>query len=182
MDGAGPPREDPRVRVREAVTGDAGAIAAIYNEGIEGREATFETRLRDAAEVEGWLGADYPLLVAEVDGDVAGWARLAPYSERPAYRGVGECSVYVASAQRGRGIGTRVLAALAEDAERRGFHKLLGKLFPTNAASVALVRRAGFREVGVHRHHARLDGEWRDVVLVELLLGEAALLERLEDL
>ena len=182
MDAAERARDDPDVRVRDAVSADAAAIAAIYNEGIEGREATFETRLRTPREVEGWLVPDYPLLVAELDGTVAGWARLAPYSERPVYRGVAECSVYVASAQRGRGVGTRLLGALAEDAERSGFHKLLGKLFPANAASVALVRRAGFREVGVHRRHARLDGEWRDVVLVELLLGEAALLERLQDL
>jgi L-amino acid N-acyltransferase YncA len=161
------------VEVRAGEPSDAAAIAAIYNEGIEGREATFETRPRTPSDVEGWFGAEYPLLVADLDGAVAGWARLAPYSERPAYRGVAECSVYVASARRGQGIGTRLLAALTEDAERRGFHKLLGKLFPANAASVALVRRAGFRDVGMHRRHARLDGAWRDVLLVELLLGEA---------
>jgi L-amino acid N-acyltransferase YncA len=159
------------VEIREATIADAAAVAAIYNEGIEGREATFETRPRTAVEVERWFNPDYPLLAAERDRAVAGWARLAPYSERPAYRGVAECSVYVALAQRGQGIGTRLLGALAEEAERRGFHKLLGKLFPTNAASVALVRRAGFREVGMHRRHARLDGEWRDVLLVELLLA-----------
>jgi L-amino acid N-acyltransferase YncA len=162
------------MHTREAVAADAPAVAVIYNEGIEGRDATFETRLRTPADVEEWLSPDYPLLVAEVGEEVAGWARLAPYSDRPVYRGVAECSVYVTAARRGQGVGTRLLGALAEDAERRGFHKLLGKLFPGNAASVALVRRSGFREVGVHRCHARLDGEWRDVVLVELLLGEAA--------
>ena len=163
------------MKVREAAISDAAAVAAIYNDGIAGREATFETRPREPAEIEARIASGtHPLLVAELDGDVAGWAGLAPYSDRSAYRGVAECSVYVASARRGRGIGTHLLDALAEDAERRGFHKLLGKLFPTNAASVALVRRGGFREVGLHRRHARLDGEWRDVLLVELLLGDAA--------
>ena len=158
--------------IREAVIADAAAVAAIYNEGIGGREATFETRPREPAELEARIADDaYPLLVAELEGAVAGWAGLAAYSDRPVYRGIAECSVYVADARRGRRVGTRLLGALAEDAERRGFHKLLGKLFPTNAASMALVRRCGFREVGLHRRHARLDGEWRDVLLVELLLG-----------
>jgi L-amino acid N-acyltransferase YncA len=165
--------------IRPARLADAPAVAAIYNEGIEGREATLETRLRSPSELEERIVAgDHPLLVAELDGEVVGWAGLAPYSDRPAYRGVAECSVYVASARRGQGVGTRLLDALAREAERHGFHKLLGKLFPTNPASVALVRRCGFREVGLHRRHGRLDGEWRDVLLVELLLGESRLSRR----
>jgi phosphinothricin acetyltransferase len=81
--------------------------------------------------------------------------------------------LYVTASERGRGIGTRLLDALASAAEEAGFTKLIGKIFAGNERSVALVRRCGFREVGVHLRHGRLDGEWRDVLLVERPLGEA---------
>jgi len=154
---------------------DAEAVAAIYNEGIEERAATFETSLRTAADMEARFGIPcHPFLVAERDGRVLGFAAVAPYSEREAYSGVGEFMVYVAGHARGRGVGAALLEELLVEAERRGFHKLLSKAFPENAASRALARRCGFREVGIHRRHARLDGRWRDVVLVERLLGDAA--------
>src|SRR5206468_3466741 len=113
-------------------------------------------------------------LVAESDGAVVGWASWSPYSDRPVYAGIGEYTVYIARAARGAGAGTALLAALVEEAERRGLHKLTSKIFPENEASLATARRLGFREVGVHRRHARLDREWRDVVVVERLLGPAA--------
>jgi phosphinothricin acetyltransferase len=153
---------------------DAPAVALIYNEGIAGRSATFETEPRSAEDVEGWARAEEPpALVAERDGEVVGFARVSPYSPRPVYAGVGECTIYVRSTARREGVGRLLLEALALDAEGRGYWKLLGKLFPTNAPSVALMRACGFREVGLHRRHARLDGEWRDVLLVERLLGAA---------
>ena len=167
--------EPPDLRVRRASRSDAGAVVAIYNEGIAERQATFETDARRPRDVIGRLASkSHPALVAEDGDEVVGWAWIAPYSEREAYAGVAECSVYVRAAARGRGAGTRLTQDLATEAELRGFHKLLGKLFTTNQASLRLVRRCGFREVGVHRSHGRLEGEWRDVVLVELLLGEAA--------
>jgi L-amino acid N-acyltransferase YncA len=167
--------EPPDLRVRRASPSDAAAVVAIYNEGIAERQATFETEARRPRDVIGQLtSSSHPALVAEVGGEVVGWAWTARYSEREAYAGVADCSVYVRAAARGRRVGTRLTQNLATEAELRGFHKLLGKLFATNEASVRLVRRCGFREVGVHRAHGRLDGEWRDVVLVELLLGEAA--------
>ena len=165
------------VTVRDAVPADAAAIAAIYNEGIEERTATFETRLRTAADVGAWLaaGARLPVLVAADGGAARGWARIAPYSDRPAYAGVGEVSAYVARAARGRGVGRALLTALRGRAEELGYWKLTGKLFTGNVASAALVRRCGWREVGTHLRHGRLDGRWRDVSVVELLLGDAAL-------
>jgi L-amino acid N-acyltransferase YncA len=81
--------------------------------------------------------------------------------------------LYVTASERGRGIGTRLLDALAATAAEAGFTKLIGKIFTGNERSAALVRRCGFREVGVHLRHGRLDGEWRDVLLVERPLGEA---------
>jgi len=159
--------------IRPATAADAPAIARIYNHGIAGREATFETRPRSAAEVEGWL-AGPPLLVAERDGEVAGFARITAYSDRPVYAGIGEYGIYVDRSARGTGLGTRLLDALAEAAEAAGYHKLTSKLFTSNRASLALARRCGFHEVGIHRRHARLDGAWRDVLVVERLLGDAA--------
>ena len=120
------------------------------------------------------MGATHPMLVAQLCGRVVGCAWISPYSDRASYAGIGECSAYVAADARGRGIGTALCEALADEAERRGFHKLLGKLFTTNVASIRLVRRCGFQGVGLHQCHGRLDGEWRDVLLVERLLGEAA--------
>lgn len=161
--------------MRPATRPDAGAIAEIYNEGILGREATFETELRDGRDIETWIAAAprHPLLVASEEGTVAGWARTMPYSDRPAYAGVVECSVYVAHERRGRGLGGQLLDALAVAAQIRGRWKLTGKLFAENEASARLVRSRGFREVGVHRRHGRLDGAWRDVLVVERLLGDA---------
>jgi L-amino acid N-acyltransferase YncA len=163
------------LRVRRASQSDAAAVVAIYNEGISERQATFESEARRPRDViEKLASSSHPALVAEIGGEVAGWAWITPYSEREAYAGVAECSVYVRAAARGRGVGTRLTQDLATEAELQGFHKLLGKLLTTNQPSLRLVRRCGFREVGVHRAHGRLDGEWRDVLLVELLLGEAA--------
>jgi L-amino acid N-acyltransferase YncA len=160
--------------VRPARAGDAARIAEIYNEGIEERDATFETRPRTAAEVEEWLAGPLPVVVAERDGEVVGFARVSPYSDRCVYGGVGEHGVYVARAARGAGVGRALLEEVAAAAEGAGLHKLTARIFTSNESSLRAHRAAGFREVGVQRRHGRLDGEWRDVVLVERLLGEAA--------
>ena len=158
--------------IRPAGGRDTEAIADIYNEGIATRLATFETEPRTAADVELWLAAGdrLPTLVAEEDDVVLGWARVLAYSDRPVYAGVGEVSVYVAEHARGRGLGRRLLDALQQRAKELGYWKLVGKLFTANAASAAMVRRCGWREVGMHHRHSRLEGEWRDVLLVERVL------------
>jgi L-amino acid N-acyltransferase YncA len=158
--------------IRDAGPADAEAVAAIYNEGIETRLATFETRLRTAADIKPWLAAGerLPVLVAEDGPEVIGWARILAYSDREVYAGVGEVSVYVAGRARGRGIGTRLLQTLQDRARELGYWKLTGKLFTANAASAAMIRRCGWRDVGMHHRHAQLDGQWRDVLLVERVL------------
>lgn len=159
------------MRTRRAERRDLGAVARIYNEGIEGH-VTFETEPRSAADVEPWL--ERPLMVVEDDGEVVGWARASAYRpERAAYDGVGEFGVYVAGSHRGRGVGKVAMQALVADCEGRGYWKLLSRIFTENEASLALCRTLGFREVGVYRRHARLHGEWRDCVIVEKLIGEA---------
>ena len=160
--------------LRPAHPADAAELAAIYNEGIAGREATFETRPRGAGEVMAWIEEGLPFLVAQNGGDVAGFARVSAYSDRCVYEGVGEHGVYVAAAAQGRGVGRALLLGLCEAAERAGYYKLTSRVFTSNAASRAVHRAAGFEEVGIQRRHGRLDGEWRDCVLVERLLGAAA--------
>jgi L-amino acid N-acyltransferase YncA len=163
------------ISIRPAVEADAEAIAAIYNEGIADRVATFETRPREPGEVAGWLSERLPLLVATAeDGAVLGFARVSPYSDRCVYAGVDEHGVYVARAARGRQVGRRLLDALVAASEQAGLYKLTSRLFADNAASRAAHLAAGFHEVGIQRRHGRLDGEWKDCVLVERLLGEAA--------
>jgi L-amino acid N-acyltransferase YncA len=162
------------VRTRSARPDDAEAIAAIYNEGIDDRLATFETEPRSPGDVRAWLEV-FPVVVAEDgDGAVAAWASASPYSDRPAYAHVREFSIYVRRSQRGRGFGRAALGALIAECEARGWWKLVSRVFPENEASLGLCRALGFREVGVYRRHGKLDGEWRDCVIVERLLGEAS--------
>jgi L-amino acid N-acyltransferase YncA len=160
--------------IRLAISADAPRVAEIYNEGIAGGTATFETEPRTAGDVRNWLVDRLPVLVAEHDGEVVGFARIGPSSDRAVYAGIGEHAVYVSPAARGAGIGRALLAALAEEAERRGYHKLTSRIFSDNEPSLAAHRAAGFTEVGLQRHHGRLDGQWKDCVLVERLLGDAA--------
>jgi L-amino acid N-acyltransferase YncA len=163
------------VTTRKARLEDAAAIARIYNEGIADGFATFETRPRTTRDVQQWLDEGVPVVVGEDENRVVAWAAAHPYRPaREAYRGVGEFSIYVARDERGRRAGKTTLAALAAECEARGYWKLLSRIFPENKASLALCESLGFREVGVYRRHGKLDGEWRDVVIVELLLGDAA--------
>lgn len=162
---------------RLAGEADAAAIARIYSDGIADRVATFETEPRAPADIAKMLverGERFPSVVAERDGRVVAWAGTSPYRSRPAYAGVAEFSVYVAREARGTGAGSAALSTLVEVCEARGFWKLLSRIFPENAASRALCRKHGFREVGVYVRHGRLDGQWKDCVIVERLLGEAA--------
>lgn len=163
------------VTVRPATLDDCAAIARIYNEGIRGRGATFETRERSADDIRPWFAEPrFPALVAVEAGEVVGFASASGYRARACYDGVAEYSIYVATSHHGRGVGSALMPALLEALERAGFWKVLSRLFPENTASRALCARFGFREVGTYRRHAQLDGVWRDVVIVERLLGAAA--------
>ena len=158
------------MRARAAQPGDAEAIARIYNQGIAERIATFETRPRAAREVRGWLDGGYPIVVVEEGGNVISFANASAYSPRDCYSGVAEFSVYTAGEARGRGAGALAMEALISAAERAGFWKLTSRVFVENERSRNLLLSLGFREVGVHDKHARLDGVWRDVVVVERLI------------
>jgi L-amino acid N-acyltransferase YncA len=154
------------MELRELRKEDWPVVRAIYEQGIAGRNATFET---EAPDWDTWDRShlDGHRLVAVEDGRVLGWAALAPVSERCVYQGVAENSVYVDSSAHGRGIGKALLERLITDAERAGIWTIQTGVFPENEASIALHLRCGFRVVGTRERLGRLDGEWRDVLFLE---------------
>jgi phosphinothricin acetyltransferase len=160
------------MRSRRAQPDDAAAIAAIYNEGIEDRVATFETRPRNAADIVTWFDDGHLVVVVENGADVVAFASTSPYRGRECYAGIAEFSVYVARDERGKGVGRLAMQALIDEARAKGRWKLVSRIFPENQASLRLLRRTGFREVGLYEKHGKLDGVWRDVVIMELLLAE----------
>jgi L-amino acid N-acyltransferase YncA len=161
------------IRTRLATAADAPAIAAIYNEGIADRVATFETEPRTPEQIAALLadkGERFPTVVTERDGQIVAWAGAGAYRSRPAYSGVAEHSVYVARLARGTGAGRVTLDALCHLYAERGFWKIVSRIFPENTASLVLHAKCGFRVVGVYQRHGKLDGQWRDCVIVERLL------------
>ena len=142
------------------------AVEAIYAEGIATGHATFETTTPSWDEFDRGRHRDHRFVAVE-GGDVLGWAALSPTSSRPCYAGVAEHSVYVASAARGRGVGSVLMEALLESADAGGIWTVQTSIFPENEASLALHKRVGFRVVGRRERIAQLDGAWRDTLLLE---------------
>ena len=152
--------------VRDLRSGDWPEVARIFAEGIATGHATFETAVPSW---EAWDAAHLPerRLVADRDGRVVGWTALAPVSSRCCYAGVAEVSAYVAEGAREQGVGAELLAALVERSERSGIWTLETGVFPENNPSLALLRRFGFRVVGVRERIGQMHGLWRDVVFLE---------------
>jgi L-amino acid N-acyltransferase YncA len=158
--------EQGEMNLRDLRPEDWPAVRAIYEEGIRGGNATFET---EPPSWEHWDANHHPelRLVAEREDAVVGWAAVSPVSDRCCYEGVGEVSVYVAEAARGRRVGRALLDELVERSEQAGYWTLNAGVFPENEASIRLHTACGFREVGVRRRLGNLHGAWRDVVLLE---------------
>ena len=157
---------------RPASPDDAPILAQIYNEGIEDRVGTFETRPRTVQDVAAWFDGIHPIVAVEADGAVVAFAATSSYRSRECYTGIAEFSVYVARPARGQGAGTVAMRALLEAVKPAGIWKLVSRIFVENHASRRLMASMGFREVGIYEKHARLDGQWRDVVIVERLIPE----------
>jgi phosphinothricin acetyltransferase len=167
------------VRLRTAEAGDAGAIAAIHNQGIEDRVATLDTTLRTPDGTLQWLlerHSRYPIIVADCEAtngsgpEVIGWGSLNRFNPRSAYDHVADFSVYVRRDSRGRGIGRQILDALVDRARANGFHKMVLSALARNGAGVALYESAGFSRVGIYREMGWLDDQWVDVLLMERIL------------
>jgi L-amino acid N-acyltransferase YncA len=162
--------------IRAAVAADAADITRIYNQGIAERSATFETEPRTperTAKTIAERAERYPTVVVEREGRVVAWAGASEYRARECYAGIAEFSVYVDTAARGTGAGTAAMRGLIAACEAKGFWKLVSRVFPENTAPRRLLASLGFREVGVYERHAKLDGAWKDVVIVEKRIGEA---------
>jgi phosphinothricin acetyltransferase len=153
------------------------AVAEIYNQGIEDRVATLETRLRTVEEIEEWFtgrGERYKVIVAaDEDGTVHGWASLNVFNSRCCYSGVADISVYVEREWRGKGFGRVLLGYLEQAAVDAGFKKLVLSTFDFNEAGRRLYRSMGFREVGTYMEQGILDGRPVNVTIMEKLLKEA---------
>ena len=150
---------------------DWGQVRSIYLEGIVTGHATFEA---DAPDWEGWDATHLPepQLVAKSDDSLLGWAALSPVSNRCVYAGVAEVSLYIGASYRRRGVGSALLSSLIRASERKGIWTLQAGIFPENTASLALVTKHGFRQVGHREHlgkmsHGEFAASWRDVLLVE---------------
>ena len=159
-----------QLSTRPATPEDASALAHIYNQGIEDRSSTFETRPRTAQDIEAWFDGQHPIVVVERDGQVVAFANTSTYRPRDCYAGIAEFSVYVERQVRGTGAGKAAMEALIPAARAAGYWKLLSRVFPENAASRRLLASLGFREVGIYEKHGQLEGIWKDVVIVEKLL------------
>jgi L-amino acid N-acyltransferase YncA len=172
---ARPPNQTSTPDIRPARQADAAAIGRIYEQAIEERSATFRTDPWTVQEIEAWIALDrrFPVLVAQGSEGVLGWVRIVAYSEAEFYDGVAEYVLYVGRSARRRGVGRTLLEAICEEAEGLGYWKLVGKLFATNEPSIRVAHACGFRDVGIHLRHGQLDGEWKDVLVVERLLGPA---------
>jgi phosphinothricin acetyltransferase len=143
----------------------AGGAGGISGGNCDGR-SDLET---EAPSWETWDAAhlSFARLVARDGEDVIGWAALSPVSQRKAYLGVAEVSVYVAAHRRGKGVGKALLERLLQESERNGIWTLQAGVFPENAATLALHKRCGFREVGRRERISKLNGNWRDTILLE---------------
>jgi L-amino acid N-acyltransferase YncA len=160
-------------KARAATPKDAEIIAESYNQGIEDRIATFETEPRTANDIASWFTTAHAFVsVTDGSGEIVGFAVAHNYTDRCCYRGIGEFSVYVRRNRRRQGVGHVAMKALIESSRAQGLWKLMSRIFPENKASFGLLTRMSFKAIGVHEKHGKLDGVWKDCVIVELLLPE----------
>lgn len=159
--------------LRLATVEDAEAIRAIYNVEVTTSTVTFDLEPRTLEVQRDWLAARsgaHSAIVAEVEGQVIGFASLSPWKDRPAYRTSVEDSVYVHRDHQGTGVGRTLLTRLVEVANESGFHAVFGRIVGGHEASIGLHRALGFEIVGTEREVGRKFGKWLDVVVVEKLL------------
>ena len=164
-----------QLKVRPAELRDASDIARIYLQATQDHLATFENFLQTPEERTRWVNehsGNYPLLVADLNGWILGWAALSPYLVRPRMEGIAELLIYIDRDYRRHGVGRELMRAVQALAAACGHFKLVGRFLRHNDAGRTLCRMSGWREVGVHLKHTKLEGGWYDVVVVEYLIAE----------
>jgi phosphinothricin acetyltransferase len=157
--------------IRKAGVGDQTSILEIYNEAVLHTTATFDTEPRTLEQQSAWFGRHgerHPVLVAEEDGEVVGWASLSAWSDRRAYDDTAEISLYVRADKRGRGIGKDLMNAIMEEGRKAELHTVIARIAGENEASVRLHRSAGFVDIGVMREAGRKFGRLIDVRMMQL--------------
>lgn len=160
--------------IRDAALADLGAITEIYNHEALTSTVTFDTEPKTEAEQHAWFAAHgprHPVLVAEMEETVAGWASLSKWSDRCAYADTAEISLYVREGFRGRGVGRALLMAALARGEQADLHTLIARIAEGNAASIRLLESAGFEQVGVMREVGRKFGRWLDVIVMQRMYG-----------
>jgi L-amino acid N-acyltransferase YncA len=161
------------IEIRKAKLEDLAAITEIYNDAILTTTATFDTETKSDAEQSKWFQSHderHPILVAEVDGKVAGWASLSAWSDRRAYDDTAETSFYVKSSVRGQGIGRALKEAIIGEARRVGLHTLIARVADSNPESLHLNESAGFVRVGTMKEVGRKFGKLLDVHILQKIL------------
>ncbi|GAA3034445.1 GNAT family N-acetyltransferase [Kitasatospora albolonga] len=145
----------------------ADQVLAIYQAGLDEGNSSFETTAPDWAAFDAAKLPEHRFVALDEDGRILGWTAVSRVSDRCAYAGVVEHSVYVHPDARGRGVGGELLRALAHSTEAAGIWTIQSGIFPENTASLAVHAKAGFRIIGTRERIGRLNGAWRDVLLVE---------------
>lgn len=161
------------MKIRSAVAADAEAMRELYNYEVLQSNTTLDLVPRSLEEQKQWIterSGGLRAIVAEVDGNVAGFASLSFYRDRPGYRSAVEDSVYVAGNIQGQGIGSALLTELIETAKAHGFHTIMSRIVGPQEASVRLHQKFGFTMVGIERQVGRKFGHWHDVGLMQLML------------
>lgn len=161
--------------IRPATVADVPAITAIYNHAVLTSTVSFDLEPKSVEDREQWLTRrqpQHPVLVAEEDGTVMGWAALSRFAERPAWSATAEIAVYIDEAFRRRGLGRALSLALLERAPRLGLHSVLARICTENVGSISMVRSLGFVEAGTVHEVGYKFGRWLDVVTWEYLTAE----------
>ena len=155
------------MKLRELTYQDWQQVKEIYEEGIATGNATFQAAAPSWEEWDGGHVQNSRIVATDDENNILGWAALSPVSGRCVYAGVGEVSVYVSQKARGRGVGKTLLKELILQSEKNGFWTLTAGIFPENEASMQIHKQAGFKVLGVREKIGKMDGRWRDTVMLE---------------
>ena len=155
------------MKLRELTYQDWQQVKEIYEQGIATGNATFQAAAPSWEEWDGSHVQNSRIVATDDENNILGWAALSPVSGRCVYAGVGEVSVYVSQNARGRGVGKALLKELILQSEKNGFWTLTAGIFPENEASMQIHKQAGFKVLGIREKIGKMDGRWRDTVLLE---------------